>query len=132
MSNESEVRGLVVVVVVDDDALVLSSLKRLLQNEWGEVLTFSTPTEAVTWVAAGGEPWVVISDQSMPEVQGVELLEFMQAWAPRAFLILHTGELRVTLKLPMNSVMTVVTKPIEPSKLRALVLDLLRVRALSE
>ena len=79
------------ILVVDDDELILSSLRGLftLETEY-ELLSFSDPKEAVKEL--GRRPIdVVISDFLMPEVNGVELLRRARELQPETARILLTG-----------------------------------------
>lgn len=78
------------VLLVDDEPNVLQSLRRLLRREPIELVTVTSPAEALARVQA--EPFaVVISDQRMPEMEGTELLERVQAASPDTVRIILTG-----------------------------------------
>ena len=61
------------VLFVDDEVNILKALQRLLRNEPIDVLTASTPSEAFELIERAG-PQVIVSDQRMPEMSGVDFL----------------------------------------------------------
>jgi DNA-binding NtrC family response regulator len=80
------------VVLVDDEALVLNSLRSFLELETEyNVQSFTEPDEAVAWAGNGGSADVVVSDFLMPGIDGVELLRRFAELQPHAPRILLTG-----------------------------------------
>lgn len=79
-----------VVICVDDEPQILSSLRRLLRNEPYEVLTTDRPEEVLDWVGKR-DVSLVISDQRMPEMLGTQLLEEVSRRSPVTARILLTG-----------------------------------------
>lgn len=128
MGDTEEVRR-ARLLVVDDDPLVLSSLRRLLASPLATVQCASGPQAALDWVSSGGKPWVVVSDQSMPGMSGFALLNELRRRLPSLFGILHTGDVRLSMPVSDGLVVTIVAKPAEPAALRELVLTVLRGRA---
>ena len=61
------------VLFVDDEVNILKALQRLLRNEPIRVLTASRPAEAFELIDRHG-PQVVVSDQRMPSMSGVDFL----------------------------------------------------------
>ena len=79
-----------VVVCVDDEPAILASLRRLLRNEPYVFLTTENPEEAMAWVVER-KARVVIADQRMPSMSGLQLLEMVQACAPDTVRVMLTG-----------------------------------------
>jgi len=79
------------VVLVDDDELVLSTLRTLLELDGGfQVLEFTDSLRAAEEL--GRLPVdIVISDYLMPGMNGVELLKMARSVQPEAMRILLTG-----------------------------------------
>ena len=77
------------ILVVDDEEEILQSLHRLLRLEF-EVHTAKTGLEALE-ILQQQPIHVVLSDQRMPEMVGVELLRQSQNKRPRAIRIMFTG-----------------------------------------
>ena len=76
MSEEKQKR----VLLVDDEKLVLSSLRRLLRRESFEVVTCESGPEGIEYLEQGHEVDVILSDYKMPGMNGVE---FLREIAPR-------------------------------------------------
>ena len=78
------------VLLVDDDVHILDSLKRQLNR----VFSLDTATcgfDALTKIAAKGPYAVVVTDLSMPEMDGIELLEKVREISPDTVRIILTG-----------------------------------------
>jgi len=79
------------VVIVDDEMMVTSSLHAMLRLETlHTVHTFNAPQEALDHIQ-GIDPDVVISDFSMPGMDGLTFLKAVKAQRPETTLILLTG-----------------------------------------
>ena len=70
------------ILVVDDDALVLLSIRRLLDEEH-DLVTTTSAHEAVRRVREGEKFDLVIADLMMPEMTGMALHQEMAALSPR-------------------------------------------------
>ena len=78
-------------VIVDDEDMVLDSLRSFLELETEyRVESFTTPAAALEY-AAQGEVDVVMSDFLMPDMNGIELLGRFGTAHPHAPRILLTG-----------------------------------------
>ena len=77
-------------VVVDDEPEVLRSLHDLFRLEF-RVLTFERPVEALEALAGLENVAVILSDQRMPVMAGVEFLARAQLIHPDATRLLFTG-----------------------------------------
>lgn len=77
------------VLCVDDEPHVLRALQWLLQKEF-DIQTAATAAEGLRLVQAHDFD-VVVSDQRMPGMTGVEFLREVRGLAPRAMRILLTG-----------------------------------------
>lgn len=93
--NSDEIR----VLFVDDDSLVLSALKRILR-----AMPFASwfTTDAVHALQLIGEEDidVVVTDQVMPQMLGVELLSLVRAQHPGVVRVLLTGQPADDVLLP--------------------------------
>ena len=116
-----------VVVCVDDEPAILASLRRLFRNEPCVVLTTEKPDEAMTWVLER-KARVVIADQRMPSMSGLQLLEMVQACSPGTARVMLTGQSDFTGILKRRSLEAVellVRKPWEPDEFKSTVRRLL-------
>ena len=79
------------ILFVDDEKNILKALQRLFFDEDYTVLTASSGKEALDLLAAGAKPTVIISDQRMPEMGGVEFLSRAREMLPQSIRMVLTG-----------------------------------------
>jgi DNA-binding NtrC family response regulator len=84
-------RKLPLVVCVDDDAVVLSTIARCLKRAPLDVRATTSPSEALGWIAAD-EVAVLVSDYDMPEMTGAQLAGHTRRVRPETVRILLTGK----------------------------------------
>ena len=79
------------VVLVDDEEMILASIKNLLILETDyEIAAYSSPREALEFIGARGAD-LVISDYLMPEMDGIAFLARVKEIQPQAVRVLLTG-----------------------------------------
>lgn len=79
------------VLIVDDEEMVITSIKAFLQLETDfDVRGFTDPEEAAAHIAAN-EVDVVVSDYLMPKLNGIQLLAKAKQSQPEASRVLLTG-----------------------------------------
>jgi len=79
------------VLIVDDEDMVITSIKAFLQLETDfEIRGFTDPEEAAAHVAAN-EVDVIVSDYLMPKMNGIQLLGKVKESQPEASRVLLTG-----------------------------------------
>lgn len=86
------------IVVVDDDALILQALTRILQNEGYTVVAHTDPNKA----AEERDFSVAISDYMMPNLNGIELLNLYKQHVPDAVRLMLTAA--ADFKVAMDAV----------------------------
>jgi response regulator RpfG family c-di-GMP phosphodiesterase len=109
------------VLFVDDEVNILRALQRLLRNEPCRVLTASRGSEALD-LLAGESAEVVVSDQRMPEMNGVELLSAIRERHPNAVRMMLTGytEMNVAVEaINHGEIYRLITKPWNDEELKA-------------
>lgn len=79
------------ILFVDDEKNILKALQRLFFDEDYTVLTAGSGKEALELLAAGAKPTVIISDQRMPEMGGVEFLSRAREILPQSIRMVLTG-----------------------------------------
>jgi len=107
-------------LLVDDEPYILNSLKRLLRRENYRVLTANSGPEALE-ILALNPVRVVISDQRMPEMSGIELLSKVKSLYPDTVRIILSGysELAtVTDAINRGAVWKYLTKPWDDETLK--------------
>lgn len=110
------------VLCVDDEPNILRALSWLLRKDF-TVVTASSANEGLELIR-NGDFDVVISDQRMPEMSGVDFLNQVRERAPRAMRILLTGysDLQAVLRSVNESeIFRFVTKPWDVNELPEIV-----------
>ena len=109
------------VLFVDDEVNILRALQRLLRNESMTVLTASSPQEALE-VLDKAEPEVVVTDQRMPEMSGVDLLYAVRDRHPDIVRMMLTGytEMKIAVEaINRGEIYRLITKPWNDEELKA-------------
>lgn len=115
------------VMVVDDESNNLDLIYRTLRRQF-TVFRCETVTDAMTILDAEGEMAVVISDQSMPEITGVDFLIKIKQLFPRTIRILLTGYTEEQLDsqgqgIAQADIFKCITKPFVPDELKVIIDD---------
>jgi DNA-binding NtrC family response regulator len=111
------------ILCVDDEPQILQGLTLNLRRHY-RVLTADGGAEALALLAANPAPEVVLSDMTMPAMNGPELLRQIAALYPHITRILLTGETShaaATSAVSTGQVFRFLTKPCAPDELRAAV-----------
>lgn len=111
-------------LVVDDEVRILSALRRSLRREGWEILTAETPEQGLALLEAHPVD-VILSDQKMPGMSGLELLEEAARRRPETVRLLITGwtEEVPAERLRALGVRALLTKPWEDEVLRRTLRD---------
>ena len=78
------------IAFIDDEKAVLESLKWVFKGEPYELCTFQSPFDALERLEKGGFA-VVVADQIMPEMEGVNLLHQIKRKWPKTECMLMTA-----------------------------------------
>jgi CheY-like chemotaxis protein len=117
------------VLLVDDEQLVGEFMAELLGG-WGlEVTVRRDPVEGKRWLAEDpARVDLVLTDQTMPSMTGLELARCVAALRPGLPVILYSGyaENIGTEELAQSGVRALLAKPVEPELLFAALADALR------
>ncbi|MBW1810159.1 MAG: response regulator, partial [Deltaproteobacteria bacterium] len=118
------------VLIVDDDPAILQAITRLLRRSSDyNVYTVTKPMEAIS-ILRQKDISVVISDQTMPEMKGVELLSLVRQNWPAVVGIMLTGSSDISLAedvVNRRLVHYFVTKPWNNDRLRDLIREAVEV-----
>jgi CheY-like chemotaxis protein/glycine cleavage system H lipoate-binding protein len=106
-------------LVVDDEQVVLDSVRKHLKREGYDIRTVLSGTEAVE-VLNSGWPQVVITDLMMPGMDGLELLEWVRNTKPEMPVIMITGyaTMRTALQALRKGAFDYIPKPFTRSELQ--------------
>jgi len=111
------------VMVVEDDPMVGDFMREMLGG-WGlDVLLLRDSVAAAAWIEDGANLLdLLITDQTMPGLSGLELSQRASAARPGLPVLLYTGnaELADITETRVCGVRAVLRKPLEPDTLRAL------------
>jgi len=107
------------ILLVDDDALVLRALARVLIAAGWRVTTASRARDALARLADAAFD-IVLSDVSMPEMDGIELLRRIRAASHEVPVVLMSGDpgIETTLQRLRLDAADWLAKPIEGAELR--------------
>ena len=115
--SEAQIR----VLFIDDEARILRALKALFRDY--EVYATTDPAEAIR-LASAHDIDVIVCDQRMPKMQGIEVLREIRLAHPRAMRVLLTGyaDLNAVLgSVNEGEVFRYVSKPWDNAELRQIV-----------
>lgn len=90
-SDDVQTRGSLCVLAVDDDSLVLANVVAMLEDLGHEVIAASSAFKALNEFEANPGIDVLISDQVMPVMTGLQLIEALTAKRPTLPVILASG-----------------------------------------
>jgi response regulator RpfG family c-di-GMP phosphodiesterase len=107
-------------LIVDDEAQILSALRRTLRHEGYRVLTAETVDEALR-ILDEGPVDAILSDQKMPGMSGAQFLAEAARRQPEAVRMIITGwtEEIPPERLQQLGVCALITKPWDDNKLKA-------------
>jgi diguanylate cyclase (GGDEF)-like protein len=121
-------------LLLDDEANILASLKRLLRREGYTLLAAHSPAEAFDYLA-GHRIGVIVSDQRMPEMTGTEFLRRVKELYPdtiRMVLSGYTDLQSVIEAVNEGSIYRFLTKPWDDDQLRAAIREAFEQQELAQ
>ncbi|MGC8638409.1 MAG: ATP-binding protein [Isosphaeraceae bacterium] len=111
------------VLVVDDEAEVLQSVHDLLRIDY-QVLTCQSGADALDHLRAAPDITVLLTDQRMPGMSGVEVLQQAQVIRPETTRLLFTAfaDIHAVIDaINQGHVFRYITKPWEPEELESVI-----------
>ncbi len=111
-----------ILLIVDDQPEILNTLNHLFRRQY-EVLMADSAASALELIRKR-EPAVVLSDQRMPQMDGVTLLSEVRKLWPDSVRILITGyaDIDATIEaVNRANIYQYVSKPFEPAELQSIV-----------
>jgi diguanylate cyclase (GGDEF)-like protein len=122
------------ILLVDDEENIISSLRRLLRRDGYQILTANGGAEALELLARH-EVDVIVSDQRMPNMTGVEFLRRVKTIHPQTVRMVLSGytELQsITDAINEGAIYKFLTKPWEDDLLRANIEEAFRYKELAD
>ena len=107
------------VLLVDDDSLVRATACALLEDAGYKVLTAESGVDALEIAAKEPDIDILVTDQIMPHMTGLELVAAIRSIRPELPAILATGYAELTRSMPANSVR--LAKPFRVAELTRLI-----------
>ncbi|MGR3319851.1 MAG: response regulator [Candidatus Anammoxibacter sp.] len=121
------------ILFVDDDEKILSSLKRLFMEDDYEIFTASSGLEAIEALKKESVD-VIVSDQKMPKMTGVEFLQRSKEFSPDSIRILLTGYMEVDTvvdSINKGEVYRYIMKPWNNDEIKSLIKNAIELKGLS-
>ena len=121
-------------LLVDDEANILSSLKRLLRIDGYQILTAPSAEQGLELLASH-RVYVIVSDQRMPGMSGVEFLRRVKVLHPETIRLVLSGytDLQtVTDAINEGAIYKFLTKPWDDSHLRANIQEAFRTKEMAD
>lgn len=113
------------IMIVDDEELLLKSLRRWLQSQGFEVVPFERAPKALDFLRSGQQPiGLILTDVLMPEMTGPEFVKAVRSEGHTMPIILMSGDLgqcadEVSVLLETGMVQYLFQK--DPTKIQGLV-----------
>jgi CheY-like chemotaxis protein len=123
-----------VLLLVDDEKNILAALRRLLHQEKYRILTASSAPDALQILAATPVD-VIVSDQRMPEMTGVEFFRIAKEAYPTTMRIMLSGytELQsVTDAINEGAIYKFLTKPWDDAQLKEHIAEAFKRKELAD
>ncbi len=123
-----------VILIVDDEQHVLGSLYRLFNGDPVTVYAAECPHKALSLLEKHPVD-LVLSDEKMPGMSGVEFLKKIREHYPDIIRIMLTGDTNLETAMKAvneGEVYRFLTKPWNPEELRMLILEALKQAGLEE
>ncbi len=114
-------------LVIDDEAVVLSSCRRIFAASGFEVVTTESPRQGLE-LASSSKFDVILCDWRMPELDGLDVVELLDKRVPEAAVVMITGFPSVdrATEVMKRGAMDYVAKPFTPEEIAAVVGKALR------
>jgi DNA-binding NtrC family response regulator len=121
------------IIVVDDEAIVLKNLRRILEKSGHIVSTSINPVKALEFIENGLYD-IVISDIKMPYMDGLDFLNRVKSIAPEIEVILITGyaSLDGAVEATKCGAYHYLSKPFTPDEIRDRVQNALKEKKIRE
>ena len=115
------------ILVVDDDPLIRSICKKVVESQGFDPILAENGEEALTIFRANQESIsLVLSDISMPVMNGVDMARQMFALKPHSNMILMTGYTTQLVLGEMEKLCALLYKPFTPRQLADAIMKCLR------
>jgi two-component system NtrC family response regulator len=106
------------VLIVDDEPEILESLSIIFKSRGFKVITATSGSEAMDMYSLEPTP-VIVCDNSLPDIQGLELLHKFKEIVPEVQIIMVTGKgtIDIAVAAMKAGMFDFITKPVDPEYL---------------
>ena len=114
-----------IILFVDDDPLILRSMRRLF-GDTHDIQTAQSGPEALALLAKGPQPAVAVVDQQMPGMSGIDVLRGLRQDYPDTVRIMLTGQADLPVAMDAvnrGQVFRFLTKPVDVPSLQQMVAE---------
>jgi len=121
------------ILIVDDNPEVLKLIENILESNNYKVKTASSGKSAIKELESY-EYDMVLTDLMMPDVDGIQVLEYTKSRTPRTMCIILTGHgtIKSSVEAIKKGAFDYITKPVSPSELLIIVEKALKFKNLEE
>ena len=108
-------------LVVDDEPQIIKSIVRSLRHQDLEILTAGSGAEGLNIITTRDDVAVVLSDQNMPEMDGIRFLEKVRDYDADIVRLLLTGHAKIDYAIEAikrSQIFEYLTKPWDPDALK--------------
>ncbi|MGE4357707.1 MAG: HD domain-containing phosphohydrolase [Candidatus Omnitrophota bacterium] len=122
------------ILVVDDDSLVLETMRDILEAEGFQTVLSSRPQEGLSLLESENNIDLVITDIKMPEMSGIEFLRLVKKIDLDIPVIIITGfaSLETAIEAIREGAYDYIIKPFEVEKIIAIIQRAIKEKRLSE
>ena len=113
------------ILIVDNEKSVVNALKRILWKEGYRILTAHSGIEALSKMETFNCQ-LVLADQKMPEMKGVELLTRVKERFPNTIGILISAQVNLdnlSKDIDQSCIYKCISKPWDPEELKIIIRD---------
>ncbi len=121
------------ILIIDDDPVILEIISEILKRNGYEVSVATTGTSGIKKIDRDFYD-LVLTDLQMPDVGGMEILEYTVSRSPEVMCIILTGygTIQSSVEAIKKGAFDYITKPITSDELLAVVEKALKLRRLEE
>ena len=116
------------IMLVDDDEMSLESLYSFLTSEGYDVDAFQNPKKALECIS-NHQYELILTDYSMPQMTGIQLIKSIRKTRPEIFTILFSGFFTEALKKELyieSNIDKCITKPVRIHELLPLINEIIK------
>ncbi len=116
------------ILVVDDEEGIRKSISLILKKRGFDVIEAKDGKEGIAKIQTGDNPLrvdTIICDIRMPEINGVQAIEYFRTQFPSIPIVVLTGfpDVNLAVELMKNGIKDYLVKPVEKEKLLSVITE---------